>query len=73
MTTPNGSRGGSTPPRPPAAKPQQWFTLRPWLFHVTVATGLLRAAPRPARPLPVEPWARAYGLISAPAARTRSP
>ncbi len=25
-----------------------------------------RAAPRPARPLPVAPWARAYGLIPAP-------
>jgi hypothetical protein len=27
--------GGSTPPRPPAAEPQQWFVLRPWLFDVT--------------------------------------
>lgn len=65
MTTPADGRGGSTPPRPPAAKPQQWFTLRPWLFDVTLATWLLRAAPRPARPLPVEPWARA-GLLPAP-------
>jgi hypothetical protein len=55
------------PPRPPAAgKPQQWFVLRPWLFDVTAATWLLRAAPRPARPLAVEPWARAYGLLPAP-------
>jgi hypothetical protein len=52
--------------RTPAAKPQQWFTLRPWLFDVTLAAWLLRAAPRPARPLPVEPWARAYGLLPAP-------
>ena len=66
MTTPASSRGGSTPPRPPAAKPQQWFTLQPWLFDITAATGLLRAATRPAQPLPVEPWARAYGLLPAP-------
>ena len=72
MTTPADGRGGSTPPRPPAAKPQQWFTLRPWLFDVTVATWLLRAAPRPARPLPVEPWARAYGLLPAPGGSPRT-
>jgi hypothetical protein len=36
------------------------------VFDVTLATWLLRAAPRPARPLPVEPWARAYGLVPAP-------
>ena len=48
---------------PRRGRPQQWFTLRPWLFDVTAATGLLRAAPRPARPLPVEAWARAYGLL----------
>jgi hypothetical protein len=39
--------------------------LRPWLFDVT-AGWLLRAAPRPAQPLPVMAWARAYGLIPAP-------
>ena len=68
MRTPAGRRGGSTLPRPPApaGKPHQWFVLRPWLFDVTAATGLLRAAPRPAQPLPVMPWARAYGLIPAP-------
>ena len=68
MRTPASGRGSSTPPRPPAAgKPQQWFVLRPWLYDVTAAAGLLRAAPRPPQPLPVEPWARAYGLIPAPA------
>ena len=67
MRTPADGRGGSTPPRPPAAgTPQQWFVLRPWLFDVTAAAGLLRAAPRPAQPLPVMAWARAYGLIPAP-------
>jgi len=35
------------PPRPPAGKPHQWFTLRPWVFDVTLAGMLLRAAPRP--------------------------
>jgi hypothetical protein len=63
VTTPPSSRGGGTPPRPPAARPQQWFTLRPWLFDVTAATGLLRAAPRQAQPLSVQLWARAYGLL----------
>ena len=54
------------PPRPPAGKPQQWFTLRPWLFDVTLAGVLLRAEPRPPRMIPVEAWARAYGLIREP-------
>ena len=63
MTTPADGRGGSTPPRPaPGGPAQQWFVLRPWLFDVTAATGLLRRVPRPAQPLPVMAWARAYGL-----------
>jgi len=65
MTTPADGRGGSTPPRPApgdGSQPQQWFVLRPWLFDVTAATGLLRRVPRPAQPLPVMAWARAYGL-----------
>jgi hypothetical protein len=66
VTTFNGSRGGSTPPRPPAAKPQQWFVLRPWVFDVTLAHVLLRAAPRPAQTIPVDAWARAYGLARDP-------
>ena len=66
MSTPQGSRGGSVPPRPPAGKPQQWFTLRPWVFDVTHAGVLLRAAPRPPRMIPVAAWARAYGLVSEP-------
>ena len=67
MTTPDEGRGGSVPPRPPAGKPQQWFTLRPWVFDVTLAGVLLRAAPRPPVPIPVADWARAYGLDSDPA------
>ena len=43
--------------------------LRPWLFDVTVAAVLLRAAPRPPQLLPVTAWARAYGLIRAPGGR----
>ena len=63
MTTPDGSRGGSVPPRHPAAgQPQQWFTLRPWVFDVTLAGVLLRATPRPPVPIPVADWVRAYGL-----------
>ena len=54
MTTPDDGRGGSVPPRPPAGKPQQWFTLRPWAFDVTLAGMLLRAARRPPVPIPVE-------------------
>ena len=67
MTTPDGSRGGSVPPRPPAGKPQQWFTLRPWVFDVALAGVLLRAAPRPPVPIQVADWARAYGLARDPA------
>ena len=63
------------PPRHPAVgQPQQWFTLRPWVFDVTLAGGLLRAALRPPRPLTVEPWVHAYRLYPDPgAARTRVP
>jgi hypothetical protein len=50
------------PPRSPAGRPQQWFVLRPWVFDVTLAGVLLRAAPRPPVPIPVTAWARAYGL-----------
>ena len=67
MSTPQDSRGGSVPPRPPAGKPQQWFVLRPWVFDVTLAGVLLRAAPRPPVPIPVADWARAYGLARDPA------
>ena len=68
MTAPADGRGGSTPPRPaPGGGPQQWFVLRPWLFDVTAAIDLLVRVPRPAQPLPVVPWARAYGLIPSPA------
>jgi hypothetical protein len=67
VSTPQGSRGGSVPPRPPAGKPQQWFVLRPWVFDVTLAGVLLRAAPRPPVPIPVDAWARAYGLARDPA------
>ena len=66
MTTSDDGRGGSVPPRPPAGKPQQWFTLRPWVFDVTMAGALLRAAPRPPRMISVDAWARAYGLIREP-------
>ena len=67
MTTPHGSRGGSVPPRLPAAgKPQQWYVFRPWVFDVTLAGVLLRAAPRPPVPIPVAAWARAYGLARDP-------
>ena len=65
MTTPHASRGG-VPPRLPAGKPQQWFVLRPWVFDVTLAGVLLRAAPRPPVPIPVAAWARAYGLTRDP-------
>jgi len=41
--------------------------LRPWVFDVTAATGLLmRAVPRSLRMIPVANWAHAYGLTSDP-------
>jgi hypothetical protein len=49
-----------------AGGPQQWSVLRPWLFDVTAAIGLLRRVPRPAQPLPVRAWARSCGLIPSP-------
>jgi hypothetical protein len=66
VTTPDGSRGGSVPPRPPAGKPQQWFTLWPWVSDVTLAGVLLRATPRPPQMIPVADWTRAYGLVREP-------
>ena len=53
-------------PAPAAGQPQQWFTLRPWVFDVTLAGVLLRATPRPPVPIPVADWARAYGLTRDP-------
>lgn len=66
MTTPDGSRGGSVPPRPAGGQPQQWFTLWPWIFDVTLAGVLLRAAPRRPRMIPVAGWARTCGLVRDP-------
>ena len=66
MTTPTAPGRQHAAPAPAAGKPQQWFTLRPWLFDVTAAAVLLRAAPRPPQPLPVAAWARAYGLAPDP-------
>jgi len=36
----------------------------PWLFDVAAAIRLLDGTTRPTRPLPVTPWAHAYGLTS---------
>jgi hypothetical protein len=55
-----------TPPPSPGGKPGQWFMFGPWVYDVDDATRLLRAAPRPPVPLPVQPWACAYGLIRDP-------
>jgi hypothetical protein len=68
MTTRADGRGISTPPRPatPGNPAGQWFRFGPWLYDVDAATGLLRAAQRPAQPLPVMDWARAYGLTGDP-------
>jgi hypothetical protein len=66
VTTPDGSRGGTLPPRPPAGKPQQWFVLRP--MGVRRHPGG-RAAARhtaPARADPGRRLARAYGLARDP-------
>jgi hypothetical protein len=72
VRTPAAGRGGSTPPRPPAAKPQQRFVLRPRLPGVSTAAGLPRAAPRPPQPLPAQPRARAHGLLPAPGGGPRA-
>jgi hypothetical protein len=40
--------------------------LRPWVFDVTLAGLLLRAAPRTPVPMPVDAWERAYGLTRDP-------
>ena len=65
MTTPTAAGAAARRPGPPR-QPQQWFALRPWLFDVTLAAGLLRAAPRLLGPIPVKAWARAYGLLRGP-------
>jgi hypothetical protein len=49
------------PPSPPA-KPAQWFVFGGWVFDITAAAAIIRAEPRETVSLPVEPWARAYGL-----------
>jgi len=76
MTAPAADgRGGGPPPRPAAPagdRRPQWFIFGPWLFDVRAAMRLLRRAPRPAQPLPVILWARAYGLIPGPGASPHS-
>lgn len=75
MTAAADGRGGSTPLRPAigvGGQPRQWFVFKPWLFDVTAAIGLLHAAPRPPQPMPVLPWARAYGLTPDPGSGPRS-
>jgi hypothetical protein len=76
MTAPAADgRGGGPPPRPAAPagdRRPQWFIFGPWLFDVRAAMRLLRRAPRPAQPLPVTLWARAYGLIPDPGASPHS-
>lgn len=74
MTTRADGRGGSTPPRhaAPDSATGQWFVFGPWVYDVDAATGwLLRAAPRPALLLPVQPWACAYGLIHDPGGQSQ--
>jgi hypothetical protein len=68
ITSAGGAGAAARRPRAaaPGSKPQQWFVLRPWVFDVTLAGVLLRAAPRPPRMIPVAGWARAYGLIRDP-------
>jgi len=76
MTAPAADgRGGGPPPRPAAPagdRRPQWFIFGPWLFDVRAAMRLLSRAPRPAQPLPVTLWARAYGLIPGPGASPHS-
>ena len=72
MTTPHGSRGGSVPPRPPPASRSSGSYCAPWVFDVTLAGVLLRAAPRPPRMIPVADWARAYGLACNPGSGRRA-
>lgn len=76
MTAPAADgRGGGPPPRPAAPAGDrwpQWFIFGPWLFDIRAAMRLLSRAPRPAQPLPVTLWARAYGLIPGPGASPHS-
>lgn len=41
---------------------EQRFQFGPWLFNVSKAQELVAESPRDARPMPVEHWARFYGL-----------
>jgi hypothetical protein len=54
------------PPRPPAAKPQQWLVFRPWVLDAALAGVLPRATPRPPAPIPAAARARAHSLARDP-------
>ncbi len=41
---------------------EQWFRFGPWIFDVTEGQAIVAASPRERRSMPVEPWARFYGL-----------
>jgi hypothetical protein len=57
-------------PSSPPPRPAQWFVFAGWVFDVTAATAIIRAEPRETVSLPVEPWARAYGLDRDPGSDT---
>lgn len=45
-----------------ARKREQWFRFGPWVFDVNKGLAIVAESPRGARLMPVEPWARFYGL-----------
>jgi hypothetical protein len=43
-------------------RPNQYFQFGPWVFNVDRALALIAEKPRPTHLLPVDAWARFYGL-----------
>ena len=48
----------------------QWFVFGGWVFDISAAKKIIRAAPRETVSLPAAPWARAYGLDRDPGRNT---
>jgi hypothetical protein len=57
-------------PAPEPPSPGQWFLFGPWAFDITAAQAIIASHPRRAASLPVEPWARAYGMDRQPGSGT---
>lgn len=54
--------GEQEPEKPQKRQPEQWFVFGAWTFSVDQALAIIEETPREPKRLPVDQWARFYGL-----------